>query len=86
MELLETRLKQQAHALGFELAGIAPATPADGMSQKGPDEGRGETQTRFHVMVPVYCREASQRPLQGTPPDAPFHLPEPLLPLSWPLA
>jgi epoxyqueuosine reductase len=26
---LETRIKDQAHALGFELAGIAPATPAD---------------------------------------------------------
>ena len=33
MELLETRLKQQAHALGFELAGIAPATPADGFER-----------------------------------------------------
>src|SRR5437660_2705277 len=26
---LEDRIKQQARALGFELAGIAPATPAD---------------------------------------------------------
>jgi epoxyqueuosine reductase len=30
---LESRLKQQAHALGFELAGIAPATPADGFAR-----------------------------------------------------
>lgn len=30
MDALEDRIKQQAHALGFELAGIAPATPADG--------------------------------------------------------
>jgi epoxyqueuosine reductase len=30
---LEMRLKQQAHALGFELAGIAPATPADGFER-----------------------------------------------------
>jgi hypothetical protein len=29
-----------------------------------------------------YSRDASQRPLQGIPPDAPFHLPEPALPLS----
>jgi epoxyqueuosine reductase len=29
MLTLEARLKQQAHALGFELAGIAAATPAD---------------------------------------------------------
>jgi epoxyqueuosine reductase len=30
---LETRLKQQAQALGFALAGIAPATPADGFDR-----------------------------------------------------
>jgi len=29
MDSLEDRLKQQAHALGFDLAGIAPASPAD---------------------------------------------------------
>ena len=29
METLEARLKQRAHTLGFELAGIAPAGPAD---------------------------------------------------------
>jgi epoxyqueuosine reductase len=29
MDSLEARLKQRAHALGFELAGIAAATPAD---------------------------------------------------------
>src|SRR5438552_17541533 len=29
MTSLEQRIKQQAHALGFELAGIAPAAPAD---------------------------------------------------------
>jgi len=33
METLEARLKQQAHALGFELAGIAPAAPADGFDR-----------------------------------------------------
>jgi hypothetical protein len=33
-----------------------------------------------------YCRDASQRPLQAIPPEAPFHLPDPPLPLSWPLA
>src|SRR4030088_3668369 len=35
---------------------------------------------------PVYCREASHRPLHGTPADAPFHFPDPTLPLSWPFA
>jgi hypothetical protein len=29
-----------------------------------------------------YCRDASQRPLQAIPPEAPFHLPDPPLPLS----
>jgi epoxyqueuosine reductase len=33
MVSLEDRIKQRAHALGFELAGIAPATPADGFSR-----------------------------------------------------
>jgi len=31
--VLETRLKNQAHALGFELVGIAPATEADGFER-----------------------------------------------------
>jgi epoxyqueuosine reductase len=30
---LEDRIKQRAHDLGFELAGIAPATPADGFDR-----------------------------------------------------
>src|SRR5262245_47878181 len=30
---LEQRLKEQAHALGFELAGIAPAADADGFDR-----------------------------------------------------
>jgi hypothetical protein len=33
-----------------------------------------------------YWRDASQRPLQGMPPDAPFHLPAPLLMSSCPFA
>src|SRR5947208_2245350 len=33
MEPLEERLKRQAHALGFELVGIAPANPADGFER-----------------------------------------------------
>jgi epoxyqueuosine reductase len=33
MEPLEARLKQQAHALGFELVGVAPATQADGFGR-----------------------------------------------------
>ena len=33
MATLEDRLKQQAHALGFELVGIAPATEADGFDR-----------------------------------------------------
>jgi epoxyqueuosine reductase len=33
MDSLEARIKQQACNLGFELAGIAPATPADGLDR-----------------------------------------------------
>jgi epoxyqueuosine reductase len=33
METLEDRLRQQARALGFELVGIAPASPADGFAR-----------------------------------------------------
>jgi epoxyqueuosine reductase len=33
MEPLEERLKRRAHALGFELVGIAPAGPADGFER-----------------------------------------------------
>jgi epoxyqueuosine reductase len=33
MDTLEARLKAQAHALGFELAGVAAATPADGFDR-----------------------------------------------------
>ena len=33
METLEPRIKEQAHALGFELVGIAPATEADGFER-----------------------------------------------------
>jgi epoxyqueuosine reductase len=33
MDALEDRLRQQAHALGFELVGIAPAAPADGFDR-----------------------------------------------------
>src|SRR6202022_3698565 len=33
-----------------------------------------------------YWRDASHRPLQGTPADAPFHFPDPELPLSCPFA
>jgi epoxyqueuosine reductase len=33
MKTLECRIKEQAHALGFELVGIAPATPADGFER-----------------------------------------------------
>jgi epoxyqueuosine reductase len=33
MEPLESRLKEQAHALGFDLVGVAPAGPADGFDR-----------------------------------------------------
>src|SRR4051794_14723335 len=33
MRPLEIRLKERAHALGFDLAGIAAATPADGFER-----------------------------------------------------
>src|SRR4051812_9635176 len=38
------------------------------------------------IFSPIYWREASQRPLHEIPPDAPFPLPDPAVPLSWPLA
>src|SRR4051812_14570582 len=41
MDALETRLKRQAHALGFELVGIAPATAADGFDRLRDWLGRG---------------------------------------------
>jgi epoxyqueuosine reductase len=41
MEPLEDRLKRQAHVLGFELAGIAPATAADGFDRLRDWLGRG---------------------------------------------
>src|SRR5262245_46617065 len=31
--MLEQRIKDRAHALGFELAGVAPAAPADGFDR-----------------------------------------------------
>src|SRR5215471_11873524 len=37
-------------------------------------------------MYSSYCRDASHRPLQGIPADAPFHFPDPALPLSCPFA
>lgn len=40
--------------------------------------GAGARLSRFEPCR--YCRDASQRPLQGIPADAPFHLPEPELP------
>jgi epoxyqueuosine reductase len=42
MASLETRIKEQARALGFELAGIAPAAPADGFEHLRDwlDQGR----------------------------------------------
>src|SRR5450755_4131149 len=33
MEPLEPRLKEQAHLLGFDLVGVAPAGPADGFDR-----------------------------------------------------
>jgi epoxyqueuosine reductase len=33
MDALETRIKKQARDLGFDLAGVAPATPADGFNR-----------------------------------------------------
>src|SRR5262252_9132713 len=37
-------------------------------------------------MCSSYWRDASQRPLHGMPADAPFHFPDPALPLSCPFA
>src|SRR3954471_15416283 len=74
-----------------------PAMPAKGpdwawlaeQNSTGPAHAAtariADPRTESLMMLP-YWREASQRPLQGIPPDAPFHLPDPALPLSWPLA
>ena len=56
------------------------------------DLGRGTDATAMLWMnvviaaVLLHCFDASHLPLQGTPPEAPFHLPEPAPQSSWPLA
>ena len=49
----------------------------DGREDQPPDddEDAGRPACR-------YCRDASHRPLHGMPADAPFHFPDPALPLS----
>src|SRR3984893_6295128 len=44
---------------------------------------RGRSVPMFGLL---YWRDASHRPLQGMPADAPFHFPDPALPLRWPFA
>src|ERR1700761_4104743 len=41
---------------------------------------------KYRPSVALYWRDACHLPLQGTPADAPFHFPDPALPLSWPFA
>lgn len=50
MDSLETRLKQRARELGFELAGIAPAVPADGFERLRTwlDQGCAGDMTYMH--------------------------------------
>jgi len=51
MKTLEGRIKEQAHNLGFELVGIAPATPADGFERMREwlDQGHtGELHYPYH--------------------------------------
>jgi epoxyqueuosine reductase len=56
MEEIETRLKAHAHALGFELAGIAPAAPADGFDRLRDWLDRG-----FAGEMDYMCRHAEAR-------------------------
>src|SRR4051794_35658941 len=63
------------------LAGLKNTGPAHATTVRMADR-RAER----IIVLPNYWRDASQRPLQGIPPDAPFHLPDPALPLSWPFA
>jgi epoxyqueuosine reductase len=47
---LESRIKEQAHGLGFELVGIAPASPADGFDhmREWLDQGYAGEMTYMH--------------------------------------
>src|SRR3954453_1810486 len=67
---------------GAWLAGRKSKSPAPAPTARIADRRAN----RIIALPQDYCREASQRPLQGMPPDAPFHLPDPALPESWPLA
>jgi epoxyqueuosine reductase len=64
MPPLETRLKEQAHRLGFELAGIAPAAPADGFASVCAwlDEGYAGAMAYMHRH-----REARRHPSSVLP-------------------
>src|SRR3954447_22997859 len=64
------------------LAGLKSTSPAPATAVRSADRRAN----RIIAIPQDYWREASQRPLQGMPPDAPFHLPDPALPESWPLA
>src|SRR5579864_3952513 len=52
----------------------------------GPSGSNAGSRRVHQGCGPLYCRDASHRPLHGTPADAPFHFPDPALPLSWPFA
>jgi epoxyqueuosine reductase len=64
MESLETRLKNQARALGFDLAGIAPATPADGFDRLRAwlDQGFAGEMTYMHRLADARRHPASILP------------------------
>jgi epoxyqueuosine reductase len=64
MEPLETRLKQHALELGFDLAGIAPATPADGFDRLRAwlDQGFAGEMAYMHRYVEARSHPASVLP------------------------
>src|SRR5436305_560557 len=71
MSELETRLKQQARALGFELVGIAPATPADGFDRLRDWLERGFAGSMDYMHRHAAARR-SRPPGRCPPPDQPL--------------
>ncbi len=64
MSSFEARIKQQAHAIGFELAGIAPAAPADGFDRlrEWLDNGFAGEMAYMHRHAPALRHPASILP------------------------
>ena len=63
---------------------IPPCKRAD--LQVPPLNSLASVRSRIRRMVLRHCFDAAHLPLQGTPPEAPFHLPDPVRPSSCPFA